>query len=272
VDVGEAIAPLEPGYDALLARVVEVLEADARVRALWLAGSVGRGVADAGSDLDLVVTVASRDGFEDPAVWAVLDPLITTPIPGLPGCFAFTTRDGLRVDVVLETPDDVAGSPYSQRVGVFDRDGLEPPAPAEAREGPDVERMSAIVTEFHRQAAIFPAAVVAREDWLLGQSAVHHYRTMLYDLFVEANQPLPVMGVKQWSSRLTAGQRVVLTGLVPPVPDRSSVIAAMVAVAEAVATHGRTALESADGVWPDGVSAAIGAYWARHGLSWPDHP
>jgi hypothetical protein len=272
VDVGEAIAPLEPGYGALLARVVAVLESDQRVRALWLAGSVGRGVADAGSDLDLVVTVSSVDAFADSAVWAVVDPVITTPIPGLRGCFAFTTREGLRVDVVLETPADLAGSPYPQRVRVFDRDGLEPAAPGARSDGPDVERMQAIVTEFHRQAAIFPAAVLAREDWLLGQSAVHHYRTMLYELFVEANQPLPMMGVKQWSSRLTDSQREVLRALVPPVAEREAVTAAMLAVATAIADHGRSALEAAGGVWPVEVSAAIGAYWARHGLPWPDHP
>jgi hypothetical protein len=269
MEVGEAIAPLEPGYDALLARVVEVLEADQRVRALWLAGSVGRGVADAGSDLDLVVTVVSLVGFADPEVWAAVDPVITIPIPGLPGSFAFTTREGLRVDVVLETPADVADSPYPQRVRVFDRDGLAPPEPDDPRDGPDVDRMQAIVTEFHRQAAIFPAAVVAREDWLLGQSAVHFYRTMLYDLFVEANQPLPVMGIKQWSSRLTAGQRDVLTALVPPLAEREAVIAAMLAAATALVDHGRSALVGAGGVWPDEVSAAISAYWGRHGLPWP---
>jgi predicted nucleotidyltransferase len=43
--------------DALLARIVEVLEADPRVVAAWLSGSFGRGVADAWSDLDLRVAV-----------------------------------------------------------------------------------------------------------------------------------------------------------------------------------------------------------------------
>ncbi len=109
VDVSRAIAPLEPGYAALLARVEEAMRDDERVRALWLAGSVGRGVADAGSDLDLVVTVVDVHAFAEPAVWAAARPVITTPIPGMPGCFAFTTREGLRVDVVLETPADVAG-------------------------------------------------------------------------------------------------------------------------------------------------------------------
>jgi hypothetical protein len=272
VDVGEAIAPLEPGYDALLARVVEVLEPDPRVRALWLAGSVGRGVADAGSDLDLVVTVSSPAEFADASVWAALDPVITTPIPGMPGCFAFTTREGLRVDVVLESPTDVAGSPYTRRIVVFDRDGLPPPPVVEDTAGPDVTRMTAIVTEFMRQAAIFPAAVVAREDWLLGQVAVHNYRLMLYDLFVESNRPLPAMGIKQWSSKLTLQQRQVLNGLASPASDHDAVVAAMVSVVEAITSRGRAALESAGGVWPDDVSAAVAAYWARHGLPWVTSP
>jgi len=59
--VRTAIAPLETGYADLLDRVVDIVRGDDHVRALWLAGSVGRGVADAGSDLDLVVTI------DDPA-------------------------------------------------------------------------------------------------------------------------------------------------------------------------------------------------------------
>ncbi|HEU0164453.1 MAG TPA: aminoglycoside 6-adenylyltransferase, partial [Thermomicrobiales bacterium] len=53
--------------DALLARIVEVLEADPRVVAAWLSGAHGRGVADAWSDLDLHVAV------EDAALAAFLD-------------------------------------------------------------------------------------------------------------------------------------------------------------------------------------------------------
>lgn len=264
--VREAVAPLEAGYADLLTRVVGALQGDDRVRALWLAGSVGRGVADAGSDLDLVVTVADVAVFSDPGLWDVVDPVITTPIPGMPGCFAFTTRQGLRVDVVLERGDEVATSAYTRRVRVFDRDGLEPPAPSDDAGGPDVERMQAIVTEFLRQSAIFPAAVIAREDWLLGQVAVQNYQHMLYNLLVESNQPLPPMGVKQWSSRLTPDQRELLAGLPAPTAGRESVVAAMIAVRRAIHTHGRAALESAGGTWPTEVDQAIAAYWRRHGL------
>jgi hypothetical protein len=165
------------------------------------------------------------------------------------------------VDLLLETPADVAGSPYTPRVRVLDRDGIEPPAPAEDATGPDLERMQALVTEFLRQSAIFPAAVVAREDWLLGQVAVHNYQRMLYDLLVESNQPLPSMGVKQWSSRLTPEQRDLLAALPAPSANRDSVVAAMTAAREALRTQGRAALEAAGGVWPEEADAALATYW-----------
>jgi hypothetical protein len=267
-DVALAIAPLEPGYAGLLARAGGMLVADPRVRALWLAGSVGRGVADAGSDLDLVATVTSVDAFTDPSLWSVVDPVITLPIPGMAGCFAFTTRQGLRVDVVLETPADVAHTTYVQRVCVFDHDGLTLPSYDGAAEpGPDVERMQAIVTEFLRQTAIFPAAVVARGDWLLGQAAVRNYGVMLYDLFVESNQPVPLMGVKQWSSRLTPDQRSLLESLEPPRADHDSVIAAMRELRHIVRARGRSVLEASGGTWPTEVDEATDAYWRRHGLA-----
>jgi hypothetical protein len=264
--VRAAIAPLEPGYADLLVRLVDRLQGDDRVRALWLAGSVGRDVADAGSDLDLVVTVTDVDEFSDAHVWDVVDPVITTQIPGMSGCFAFTTRAGLRLDIVLEPPERVGASTHGRRLPVFDRDAHDLPASYDDDRAPDVARMQAIVTEFLRQSAIFPAAVVAREDWLLGQVAVHNHQRMLYDLLVEANRPLPAMGLKQWSSRLEPDQRALLAALPAPAAERESVIVAMTAVRGIIRADGRAALESAGGIWPVEVDDAITAYWQRHGL------
>jgi hypothetical protein len=264
-EVQSAVAPLEEGYLDLLARIVSELTADVRVRAVWLAGSVGRRVADAGSDLDLVLTVTDVEPFRDPAAWRVLDAVIVVPIPDLRG-LAFTTRAGLRVDVVLETPDEVAASPYRHRLRVLDRDGLTPPVSTVDHRGPDVGRLQALAIEILRQGAIFPAAVVTREDWLLGRVAVQNHQRLLYDLLVETNQPLPTMGVKQWSSRLTDEQRDLLAGLPLPVAERDSVIGAMRAVLRAARTQGRAALQNARATWPVEVDDAVAAYWRRHGL------
>ena len=53
-----ALRPLPAGYHRLYARAVAAAERDDRIRAMWLSGSVGRGVADAGSDLDIVIAIA----------------------------------------------------------------------------------------------------------------------------------------------------------------------------------------------------------------------
>ncbi|HEX5089232.1 MAG TPA: nucleotidyltransferase domain-containing protein [Nocardioides sp.] len=264
----EAIAPLEDGYAELLAAVAELLREDEQVRALWVSGSVARGTADAGSDLDVVVTVRDPAPFTDPSAWSSLDPVITEPIPGRAASFALTVRSGLRIDVVVEGVEELAATPYRHRVEVFDRDGLVVPDPPADGGGPDPAAMGAVVTEFLRQAAIFPAAVVAREDWLLGQVAVHNYSVLLFRLFAESNRPLPPMGVKQWSARLTEPQREVLAALPQPRATREDVVAAMIAVRDALITHGRVAVESVGGTWPDGIEAAVAAYWRRHELPW----
>src|SRR5829696_4115346 len=114
---------MPPGYVALLDSAVDLLAARGEVRGVWLSGSVGRGAADAGSDLDLVVAVAD-DGFEalaDSAVWAPLDPLLCLDLPLLPGAAVITTRDGLRLDVVIERVSDLATTPYRRRLVVLDR-------------------------------------------------------------------------------------------------------------------------------------------------------
>jgi len=268
-DVENILRRLPEGYTELLQRVTETLGVDERVRALWVAGSVGRGVADIGSDLDLVVTVTDDDldDFTDPGLWAILDPVITTPIPGMPGSFAFTTRGGHRVDVVVEKISELADSPYKHRIAVLNRNRLLAPSSGERDEGPDDAVMQGLVTEFLRQSAIFPGAVVAREDWLLGQEAVHNYRLILYSLFVEANQPLPAMGIKQWSAKLTPRQRDVLTRLPLPAAEDHAVIVAMMAVRRALRTEGRACLEAAGGQWPSEVDDALDEHWQQSGLA-----
>lgn len=266
-EVREALAPMPCGYADLLRDVVHLLFARTDVRALWVSGSAGRRAADAGSDLDVIVTVADDafDELADPAVWAPLDPLLCLSLPFLPGAAVITTRAGLRLDAVVERAGDLAETPYRRRLRVFDRDGFEVPAP-EAEPGPSATALADLVTEFLRQSAIFPAAVLDRQDWLLGQESVTSYRTLLYRVFVEANQPLPPMGVKQWSSRLTPEQRDVLAGLPLPGPDRESVVAAIVAARRALRTEGRATVEAAGGSWPTELDDAMAALWRGAGL------
>ena len=270
--VADAVAPLPAEYLPLLMSVTEVLGSDPRILAVFLGGSVGRMAADAGSDLDLLVTVSEAD-FEAvatdlPMMLAdVVDPIIALPVPGMPGTVAYTTRRGLRLDVVLERIVDVHRSGARHRIVAFDRAHVSAlvPSPMDLDGGPDPVAVAAIVQEFFRQQAMFPA-VVARADWLLGQEGVHNARKMLYDVFVEANQPLPAMGVKQWSSRLTPDQRDVLARLRLPAADRSSVIDAMIAVRRSFRREGRAAVEVCGTTWPVELDEAVADQWRREGF------
>lgn len=272
-DVRKAVAALPAGYLELLGRVSTVLQDDRRVAALWLSGSVARGVADAGSDLDLIVTVADAH-FDD---WVAtlrgllerqVEPVIVVAIPGMRGSYACTTSECLRLDVVSEMVTELTDTPFRRRLVVFDEGTLVDRIPAPGNEpGPDPDRLLSMVREFFRLMAIFPAAVVAREDWLLGQEGAHALRGLLYQLFVELNQPLPAMGIKRWSAKLTEDQRSVLAALPLPTPDRESVVTATHLLGQAFTSHARQAQLSVGSEWPDQAEAAVAAYWIASGLT-----
>jgi len=266
--VQAAIAPLPLAYHGLLDKIIERLHEDERVVALWLSGSLGRGAADGSSDLDLIVTVRSdRDGFLEghPVVDEVIRSIITVPVS--PYIRAFMTSDCLRVDLVVEEEAELAESPFRSRVLVYGPDGIAArlPAPALGR-GPDPGRLLRLVTDSYREIAIFPA-LFPRADWLLGRVGVTMLHQRLYDLLVETNQPLPPMGVKQWSRRLTPVQRDLLGGLpLPAEAEREPVVAAMATAVRAFRTDVRAAVEAVGVTWPDELDTAITAAWVRAGL------
>jgi len=280
-EAGVAVSPaaalalmqaMPPAYADLLRDAIAAAESDARVEAMWVGGSVARGVADAGSDLDLMVAVRDEDfdAFAGGVVdWlhGVADLVLAQELPFLRGGAFATTRDCLRIDLISEPAGTLADTPYRYRIAVLDPHGLTSTIPAGGQEpGPDAGEMEALVTEFYRLGAIFPAAVVAREDWLLGVAGIGSVQQLLYGLFAAANAPLPVMGVKQWSSRLTVHQREVLAALPSPTAERDSVIAAMQAVRTAFVNEGRAAVEPHGVTWPEELHDAVEEYWRREGL------
>lgn len=267
-----ALDVLPRGYSALFRRLLAHVLPDERWRAMWLSGSLGRGVADAGSDLDIILAIRDEDHEEFVRTWrdwlaGITPTLIAGPIGNFHGFYS-TTEECLRLDVVVEPVGRVAESGHRYRSVVFDRDGLDAhvpdPGPAE---GPDTERIARLMEESFRQQAIFPA-VLARADWLLGVEGVHNQRTLLYDLMVEANRPLPPMGVKQWSAKLTAEQRDVFTALPPLAATSESVIAGMRAILEAFRTVGRSCAESVGVPWPDRLDRSVSAFLRREVPGW----
>ncbi len=115
--------------------------------------------------------------------------------------------------------------------------------------------------------AIFPAAVVARQDRLLGVVGVQGAQLLLYELFVEANQPLPPMGVKQWSAKLTPRQRQICASLPAPTPSRAVVLGVMRTAAAAFRREAQAVLGACDVPWPTDFDQAVRRHWQAE-LGW----
>jgi hypothetical protein len=261
------LQPMPQSYQALLDRATEVFWADERVRAMWLHGAVARGAHDAGSDLDIDIAVRDEDFdtliAESPSWWAKITPSVSwRAMATMPGSFFALTPTCERVDVVTERVSDLPASKLTRRITVFDRDNLTAHVPKPNDPDPNPEVLRYCIEETLRQAANFPIVLI-RQDWLLGVVAVQQIHLFLYELFSEANKPMPATGPKQWSYKLTAEQRKALERLPVPQAERTSIIAARQAAlrlfeerASAVALLHRV-------VWPSELAVAVHAYMKR---------
>jgi hypothetical protein len=257
-----ALDVLPSSYRPVFDRLLSVCEGDDRIRAMWLSGSLAKGTADGGSDLDVLLAIRDDDydGFvADWREWlATITPvLLARKLPSGHGFYSLTTGCE-RVDVVHERVSDLPESIHRYRHVVFDRDGLDAAVPEPGpRPGPDLKRLRWIVEDFFRITAIAPFILDQRHDYLCVVQGVQDLQHMLYDVFVECNQPQPPMGVKQWSARLTPEQLRILTGLPIATLERDSVVTALRAVVTVMRTAGRAAVTGTGCDWPadldDGV-------------------
>jgi predicted nucleotidyltransferase len=283
----DALDVLPGEYREVFDRLLDVAVDDERVVRVWLAGSLGRGAGDAGSDLDVVLQVADLafDPFtQEWREWLerVTPTVLAKELPGMPGSWYSLTPKCARFDaVVVRESTRSTRLPRSRRLLVFDRQTAEMNADvsnsssskdigpgAEPGPGPDPAKLADLVEEFLRQQATFHPSVVARGDWLLGVVAIELVHSMLYQLFVEANQPLPPSGVKQWSAKLNERQRRRCAELLVPRPERDAIIAAMRECAAVYRAEAKAILDTHAVPWPDALDAAVRGQQART-LGWP---
>jgi hypothetical protein len=192
--------------------------------------------------------------------------VIARALPFAPGSFYSVTPGRERLDVVVEPAGRIAQTFFRTRRLVFDRDGLAEriPAPAPAP-GPSKDRIAFLIEEFFRDYGMFDVGAT-RRDLLLGNEAIHLIRGLLYQLFCEANAPLPATGIKRWSAKLTAPQRALLERLPTGGSDWDSMVAAHETVSRAFATHARLISTLHEVPWPAELEAATLRHLRAHKL------
>lgn len=258
---------LPPGYRTLFDRAHRVLSDDDRVRAMWLGGSLARGTADSASDLDVVLAVADEHFDVVASTWrAWLDDITPTvlaeELPFAKGSFYSITPGFERFDVVVEPVSKVPSTFFRTRVPVFDRDGLADLVPdAEPGAGPSADAVRALVIEYFRISAV--ETILVREDWLLAREHLHVVASLIYRLFVECNAPLPPMGVKQWSAKLTVPQRRVLAAVPTSADHVDELRTAHVALAAAFVTNAEAVARRLAIDWPSALEEAAAAHLRR---------
>jgi predicted nucleotidyltransferase len=253
----------------LIRRASEVLEGDARVLAAWLAGSFGRGDADAFSDVDLLAAVGDdeRPGFL--ADWeSVVERIAPTVhrnalVHGEIGVYNAITEDWLRFDLTVVGPEHLGSRPRSGLELLFDRAQLHGTLPERgAPVAPNADQLQRLTVEFLRVLGLL-AVVIGRGELLVAVTGCGHLRSHLVSLFLETASVEDRGGVLKLNPLLSDQQRAVLEGLPPVVATRESVIAVHRAMAEAFlplarALHGKLGLD-----WPAAFERATLTYLER---------
>ncbi len=155
-DLASRLREKETERSALLEQACLLLEADRRIVAAWLAGSLGRGEGDAWSDLDLWVAVRDADmeavrvGRRD-FVAALGEPVLISEAPqNAPpgGAYLWTLYPGSHGPMHVDwnwLPQKGAALPHDVHI-LFDKVGL-PPAQEPLQEPPTGQELAASLTQ-----------------------------------------------------------------------------------------------------------------------------
>lgn len=255
--------------EELVAKAQAVFECDLRVRAMWLAGSLGRGDADAFSDVDLLVAVTEKElsgvRAEAEQLLRKVAPLVLfrEVVPGAP-VFSTITNEWLRLDLVIIKPADVRHRARTTLCELFDRDGLS----ASLRERaepfrPSGPRIAALAEEFLRVLGLL-VTIAGREEWSQGVIGAGLLRGHLSSLLLEEAQVADPGGALRLYCLLDREQRDVLTALPAVAATRASVIGCSVACAEVFLPRARALARDRGGAWPADLESSTLAHLKRH--------
>ena len=262
---------------ALIARVVEALGPDERVRGLFLSGSFGRGTADQYSDVDLIAFVPTEQQDTFVADWrgvlgGIMPIVHYQRLPFAPVLHAIS-EDWLRCDLQFLAPDQTQSLTQDRHKPLIDRDGVHQTLAAILPQRPiDGRRLQGLTEEFIRVVGLLPVGLGRGEIELIAATGSGMLRRMLADLLVlEMN--LPDSGGILHLSRVIDPARMALLAAIPlPQLSAESAIEANLALARAFIPRAKALYASLGLDWPRAFEAATRTHLQQtlptHRIDW----
>lgn len=241
---------------AAATQIANTLRTQPQIRALFLSGSHGTGLADAYSDLDFILVSEAGATDEVAMLWKhaaaqIGEVILWRDRTTAPVLINAIVAPDLRIDVLMFTPDQAKGHAQDRLQMLFDHDDIHATLPKTTlHAAPNPKRLAYQFEEFIRILALLPLAI-GREEYINGVAGIFHLRNLLVELLIaETNTPMRG-GALQLNRLLTAEQQDLLISLPPPIATRDGVIAAHKAYASAYLHRAR-------------------AYAREHGIDWPE--
>ena len=252
-------------HRAVVAAALEVLVSDERIQAIWLGGSLGAGIADAFSDVDLYCAVADASMAEFssglPDLLRRIAPcVLVAPITAIPGAWAAKTENWVHVDVV-----PVAASALAQRK-LRDVEILHDP-----------QGILRLADRTADDTPFFPDAVVATGFYLLGQLPVllarnepvlaqAGYATLRDAVLVPlllAEVGRRPSGPKRLRTVLGEERHEILRQLPIPSSEPTDLLCAYIHLGRIVIERARALSQSTGSTWPAAAEAALQQFLVR---------
>lgn len=245
---------------SLIDRIKHVLEADARIDAVWLAGSLGKGKGDEFSDVDILVLCADGKAGEVSAAHAdptaIAKPVLVNRLFG--GYIVnVVTDDWQRFDLVFLETASLARYNAADLTPLFNRTGAEPPRHEATPYSTTPEAVLRLVNEFLRVLGLGPVGI-GRREYVVALSGIELLRRMTVDLMLEENGigPAERGGALHVNMFLTEDQRGALEALPPVAANRESLLAADKAIAALFLPRARALAQKIGMPWPEAFEQA----------------
>ncbi len=245
-----------------------LLEAETRVEAAWLAGSLGRGAGDEFSDVDLLVLVeegaaASASPAIVEGLGAVVKPVLVNRLYG-GRIINVVTDDWQRFDLSIVEAADLTRYNPAELTPLFNRGDRAPPVQPDIPYQTAPDALLQLVREFLRVLGLLVVAV-GREEYELGLRGADLLRGMTLDLMLEENAVAPSKrgGALRRRPLLTADQLAGLAAIPPQAATRAGVIEPNLAIAAVFLPRARRLAARIGMEWPTEFESATRRHLKR---------